>query len=56
MVGGLVGGGLTYAAFKPCCEKLKNTLKDTILSNPDAHKNDEAIIIEAEEVKNAEEI
>lgn len=56
VVGGLVGGGLTYAAFKPCCEKLKNTLKDTILSNPDAHKNDEAIIIEAEEVKNAEEI
>ena len=55
VVGGLVGGGLTYAAFKPCCEKLKNTLKDTILSNPDAHKNDEAIIIEAEEVKNAEE-
>lgn len=35
VVGGVVGGGITYLTFKPCCEKLKNTLKDTILSNPD---------------------
>jgi hypothetical protein len=35
VVGGVVGGGITYLTFKPCCEKLKNTLKDTILSNPE---------------------
>ncbi|WP_283651021.1 hypothetical protein [Ileibacterium valens] len=34
LLGGLVGGGITYVSFKPCCDKLKNTLKDTILSNP----------------------
>ena len=55
VVGGLAGGALTYATFKPCCEKLKNALKDTILSNPNAHMNDEEIIIEAEEVKPAAE-
>ncbi len=55
VVGGLAGGALTYATFKPCCEKLKNALKDTILSNPDAYMNDEEIIIEAEEVKSAVE-
>lgn len=36
VVGGVIGGGITYATFKPCCERLKNTLKDTRLSNPDA--------------------
>lgn len=34
VVGGVVGGGLTYATFKPCCVKLKNVLQDTYLSNP----------------------
>lgn len=34
VVGGVVGGGITYLSFKPCCEKLKDSLKDTILSNP----------------------
>lgn len=34
IVGGVVGGGITYLSFKPCCVKLKDTLKDTILSNP----------------------
>lgn len=34
IVGGVVGGGITYLSFKPCCEKLKDTLKDTMLSNP----------------------
>ncbi len=33
VVGGVVGGGITYLSFKPCCEKLKNSLKDTKLSN-----------------------
>lgn len=35
VVGGIVGGGITYLSFKPCCDRLKKTLQDTILSNPD---------------------
>ena len=35
IVGGVIGGGVTYATFKPCCERLKNTLRETRLSNPD---------------------
>lgn len=34
VAGGVIGGGLTYFSFKPCCEKLRETLKDTSLSNP----------------------
>ena len=34
IVGGILGGGITYLSFKPCCEKLKKSLQDTILSNP----------------------
>ena len=33
VVGGIVGGGLTYATFKPCCNRLKKTLCNTSLSN-----------------------
>ncbi|WP_323617002.1 hypothetical protein [Erysipelothrix rhusiopathiae] len=38
VIGGLVGGGITYLTFKPCCDKLKDTVKDTILSNPNYEK------------------
>ena len=55
VVGGLAGGVLTYATFKPCCEKLKNALKDTRLSDPEAYCTEGEIIIEAEEVTTAEE-
>lgn len=34
VVGGVLGGGLTYLSFKPCCDKLKSSLQDTMLSNP----------------------
>ena len=34
IIGGVIGGGITYLSFKPCCEKLKKNLQDTILSNP----------------------
>ena len=40
VAGGVVGGGLTYVTFKPCCDRLKNVLRDTILSNPE-HKETE---------------
>ena len=48
VVGGVIGGGITYATFKPCCERLKDTLKDTRLSNPDV-KDEEVIEIVNEE-------
>lgn len=44
VVGGVVGGGLTYATFKPCCMKLKDVLKDTYLSNPNYQEDDGNII------------
>lgn len=31
----MIGGGVTFLTFKPCCDKLKASLRDTILSNPD---------------------
>ncbi len=34
VAGGIIGGGLTFLSFKPCCEKLRLNLRDTILSNP----------------------
>jgi hypothetical protein len=54
VVGGLVGGGLTYLSFKPCCDKLKESLQNTILSNPDYTPSfeedfEELIILENEE-------
>ena len=44
VVGGVVGGGLTCATFKPCCTKLKNVLEDTYLSNPNYDKKEDIII------------
>ena len=35
VVGGVIGGGLTFLAFKPCCYRLKDALQDTMLSNPE---------------------
>lgn len=34
VVGGVVGGGITFLTFKPCCYRLKDALQDTVLSNP----------------------
>ena len=41
VIGGVIGGGITYASFKPCCDKLKNSLQDTMLSNPNYVETDE---------------
>ena len=53
VVGGVVGGVITYTSFKPCCDKLKASLQDTILSNPDSKpvENIEDVIIDAEVVE-----
>ena len=52
VVGGVIGGGLTYISFKPCCDKLKVSLQDTLLSNPDHEVTAEenAFGVEAEEI------
>ena len=41
-VGSIICGGITYATFKPCCERLMTTLQDTKLSN--LENKDEDII------------
>lgn len=41
VVGGVIGGGITFLSFKPCCDKLKTSLKNTMLSNPNYCSTDE---------------
>lgn len=48
VVGGVIGGGLTYMSFKPCCDKLKQSLQDTVLSNPDKQSLDSVIDVTEE--------
>lgn len=48
VVGGVIGGGLTYLMFKPSCDKLKDTLKNTMLSNPNYVTTPENDIIDIE--------
>ena len=43
-VGGVVGGGITFVTFKPCCDKLKASLQNTMLSNPNYQQNEEDTI------------
>lgn len=50
VVGGVIGGGLTYVSFKPCCDKLRATLQNTMLSNPNycsTNEEDDLIISDA---------
>lgn len=51
VLGGVIGGGITFATFKPCCNRLKAVLKDTQLSNPD-HVSDAAEDAMAESIVN----
>ena len=44
VIGGVVGGGITFVTFKPCCDRLKATLENTMLSNPNNYKEDQEII------------
>ena len=45
VVGGVIGGGITFLSFKPCCDKLKASLQDTLLSNPHHVASEEETII-----------
>lgn len=47
VVGGVIGGGITYLSFKPCCDNLKKSLQDTLLSNPSSKTDfDESMIVD----------
>ncbi len=50
VVGGVIGGGITYVSFKPCCDKLKASLQNTMLSNPNYHpgEDDGIVIVDVE--------
>lgn len=52
VVGGVIGGGITFFTFKPCCDKLKDSLQNTLLSNPNYNSTDvdNDIIINNDEV------
>lgn len=45
VIGGTIGGGLTYITFKPCCDKLKASLQNTLLCNPNQILTDDQNII-----------
>lgn len=49
LVGGVISGGITFVTFKPCCDKLKEALQDTYLSNPTRlHKECEELILDTD--------
>lgn len=55
VVGGVIGGGLTFLSFKPCCDKLKASLQNTMLSNPDDPENEEDAVIVVDVFREADE-
>ena len=56
VIGGVIGGGITFVSFKPCCDKLKKSLQNTLLSNPNVEVAEEDIkIIENLENENIDE-
>ena len=56
VVGGVMAGGLTFATFKPCAVRLKNTLREYVSSDPEFYKSGEylkyqdTIILDADEI------
>ncbi len=51
VVGGIISGSITFVTFKPCCDKLKASLQDTLLSNPNHNISDEEITIIIEDTQ-----
>lgn len=56
VVGGVIGGGITYMTFKPCCNKLKSTLQDTMLSNPAHYIADKETLSIVDTIENSADI
>lgn len=57
VVGGVIGGGITFISFKPCCDKLKASLQNTMLSNPNycpTEEDDDLVIIDSDLEENEE--
>lgn len=56
VVGGVIGGGITFLSFKPCCDKLKASLQNTMLSNPNYNptEEDNLIIVDQEITRETE--
>lgn len=51
VVGGMIGGGITFLSFKPCCDKLKASLKNTMLSNPNycsTNEDDDLVSVDSD--------
>ena len=51
VIGGVIGGGITFVTFKPCCDKLKASLQNTMLSNPNyspIEEDDDLVIVDAD--------
>ena len=51
VVGGVLGGGITYLSFKPCCDKLKETLQNTMLHDPNYQpttEDDDLVILDTD--------
>ena len=46
VVGGVIGGSVTFLSFKPCCDRLKASLQNTMLSNPNYRPTEEEDSIE----------
>lgn len=57
VVGGIAGGVITYVSFKPCCEKLKEALKENTSAKHDCLiEGDDLVLLEtAESTTNTEE-
>jgi hypothetical protein len=48
LIGGVVTGGLSYASFKPCANKLKKSFMELPLSDPEFYKKGEPLIIDVD--------
>ena len=55
VVGGVIGGGITFLSFKPCCDKLKASFQNTMLSNPDYCSTEEDDLVMIDETDNITE-
>lgn len=58
VVGGVIGGGITFVTFKPCCDKLKASLQNTMLSNPNYQptaEEEDLVIVDSELAKEGTE-
>lgn len=58
VVGGVLAGGLTYATFKPCSNRLKATLRELPISDPEYYRSGEYLKDEekAADVPEAEDV